>query len=265
MVTRAGAPAFDGSPIAAGSACTEERLHLRRLGQARRAAAGRRPRRRRRARGPRRHLHRRRALLRADRDPALQRHDVRAVRDLVGQHRLRAEGPRRRRAPGVRHRRRRLLLRLHLVRGLVPPAARARLRRRRPRAPSATSRGASRRWRARTPRTRCTPWPARAATTSRPSARSPPTSPTSICWGAGARCARTWRGRASAATCATPAAARRAASTASCSPSCTSRATANRRRPPASSGRTACGQHRSRRTAPIPARWRYVPSGRTST
>ena len=38
-----------------------------------------------------------------------------------------------------------------------------------------------------------------------------------------------------------------------------------RRRPPASSGRTACGQHRSRRTAPIPARWRYVPSGRTST
>jgi hypothetical protein len=38
-----------------------------------------------------------------------------------------------------------------------------------------------------------------------------------------------------------------------------------RRRPPASSGSTACGQHRSRRTAPIPARWRYVPSGRTST
>jgi hypothetical protein len=42
-------------------------------------------------------------------------------------------------------------------------------------------------------------------------------------------------------------------------------ATRTRRRPPASSGRTACGQHRSRRTAPIPARWRYVPSGRTST
>jgi hypothetical protein len=38
-----------------------------------------------------------------------------------------------------------------------------------------------------------------------------------------------------------------------------------RRRPPASSGRTACGRHRSRRTAPMPARWRYVPSRRTST
>ena len=37
----------------------------------------------------------------------------------------------------------------------------------------------------------------------------------------------------------------------------------SRRRPPASLGRTACGQHRSRRTAPIPARGRYVPSGCT--
>ena len=50
--------------------------------------------------------------------------DLRAGRGLLGQHRLRAEGPRRRRAPGVRHRRRRVLLRLQLVRGLVPPAAR---------------------------------------------------------------------------------------------------------------------------------------------
>ena len=39
---------------------------------------------------------------------------------------------------------------------------------------------------------------------------------------------------------------------------------APRRCPPASSGRPACGRRRSRRTAPIPARWRSVPSGRTA-
>ena len=132
VVTRAGAPAFDGSPIAAGSPCAEPEP------AASFAASGKRD-------APLQVVD-----LDADGEPEVlvdtytggahccalteilrfNGSDVRAVRGLVGQHRLRAEGPQRRRAPGVRHRRRRLLLRLHSFAGSLPPAARPRLRRR---------------------------------------------------------------------------------------------------------------------------------------
>jgi hypothetical protein len=59
----------------------------------------------------------------------------------------------------------------------------------------------------------------------------PPTPPTSICWVAGARCARICSAPGAAATYAPPRAVHRAATTASCWPSCASRAIARRRRP----------------------------------
>ena len=160
-IVRAGAPAFDGSPLADASTCSR-RLHLRARasddtplhvadldgdGEPEVVVDV---------------LHRRRALLhRLTDDPVLHGATYAPAEHTWGSIRLRPEGPRRRRAPRARHgRRRRLRGRLHLARG-------ARSNRRWCSTTTPTRRGLlarrdaapSRRRRARTSRTRCTSWP----------------------------------------------------------------------------------------------------------